>query len=85
MQVRLCISRGFQRLRGDMTLFFTALFGNFIMALIIGSIFYNLDNTSSSFYSRGALLFFAVLMNAFSSVLEVRNLIVLRSMSLTIQ
>ncbi|KAF9028125.1 putative ABC transporter [Hymenopellis radicata] len=78
MQVRLCISRGFQRLQGDMTLFFTALFGNFIMALIIGSIFYNLDKTSSSFYSRGALLFFAVLMNAFSSVLEIMTLYELR-------
>ncbi|KAF9003107.1 hypothetical protein BDZ89DRAFT_1050014 [Hymenopellis radicata] len=78
MQVRLCINRGFQRLQGDMTLFFTALFGNFIMALIIGSIFYNLDKTSSSFYSRGALLFFAVLMNAFSSVLEIMTLYELR-------
>lgn len=49
----------------------TALIGNFIMALIIGSIFYNLEDKTSSFYSRGALLFFAVLLNAFSSALEV--------------
>lgn len=71
MQVRLCLSRGFQRLFGDMSLFFTGLFGNFIMALIIGSVFYNLPENSGSFYSRGVLLFYAVLMNAFSSALEV--------------
>ncbi|KAK0199278.1 AtrD, ABC-transporter [Desarmillaria ectypa] len=74
MQIKLCLHRGFQRLRGDMTLFFTALFGNFIMSLIISSIFYNLPKDTSSFYSRGALLFFAILMNAFSSALEILTL-----------
>lgn len=71
MQVKLCLTRGFQRLLGDMTLFFTGLFGQIIMALVIGSVFYNLEATTGSFYSRGALLFFAILMNAFSSALEV--------------
>jgi hypothetical protein len=27
MQVKLCMKRGFQRLRGDMTLFFTGIIG----------------------------------------------------------
>lgn len=65
------MNRGFQRLKGDASLTLTGLIGNFIMALIIGSVFYNLQDVSSSFYSRGALLFFAVLLNAFSSALEV--------------
>jgi ATP-binding cassette, subfamily G (WHITE), member 2, PDR len=43
------------------------------MALIIGSVFYNLSFNTGSFYSRGALLFFAILLNAFSSALEVRS------------
>ena len=63
--------RGFQRLKGDSSLTMSQLIGNFIMALIIGSVFYNLQHDTSSFYSRGALLFFAVLLNAFSSALEV--------------
>lgn len=71
MQVRLCVTRGFQRLRGDMSLALTGAIGNFIMALIIGSVFYNLPFNTGSFYSRGALLFFAILLNAFSSALEV--------------
>jgi ATP-binding cassette subfamily G (WHITE) protein 2 (PDR) len=73
-QVLLCLQRGFERLRGDPSLTFTQLFGNFIMALIIGSVFYNQPQTTGSFYSRGALLFFAVLLNAFGSALEILTL-----------
>jgi ATP-binding cassette, subfamily G (WHITE), member 2, PDR len=71
MQVKLCVRRGFQRLRGDLSLLLTGMIGNTIMALIIGSVFYNLQDNTASLYSRGALLFFAVLLNAFSSSLEV--------------
>lgn len=41
------------------------------MTLIISSVFYNLKDSTSSFFSRGALLFYAVLINAFASALEV--------------
>lgn len=71
MQVKLCVARGFQRLRGDMSLALSGIFGNSVMALIIGSVFYNLEDNTGSFYSRGALIFFAVLLNGFSSALEV--------------
>ncbi|KAL4806551.1 ABC-2 type transporter-domain-containing protein [Aspergillus unguis] len=73
-QVNLCMIRGFQRLKGDASLTLSQLIGNFIMALIIGSVFYNLNNDTGSFYSRGALLFFAVLLNAFGSALEILTL-----------
>lgn len=70
-QVRLCLERGFWRLKGDPSLTLTQLFGNFIMALIVSSIFYDLQPTTDSFFSRSALLFFAILLNAFGSALEV--------------
>lgn len=73
-QVNLCLWRGFRRLVADPSLTLTQLFGNNAMALIIGSIFYNLDDTTNSFYARGALLFFAILMNAFGSALEILTL-----------
>lgn len=73
-QVRLCLWRGFRRLMADPSLTLTQVFANTILALIIGSIFYNLNETTSSFYSRGALLFFAILMNAFGSALEILTL-----------
>ncbi|XMA11583.1 hypothetical protein WAI453_004374 [Rhynchosporium graminicola] len=73
-QVALCLRRGFWRLKGDPSLTLTQLFGNFIMALIISSIFYNLPPTTDSFFSRSALVFFAILMNAFGSALEILTL-----------
>ncbi|KAL2015963.1 hypothetical protein VTK56DRAFT_4498 [Thermocarpiscus australiensis] len=73
-QINLCLWRGWRRLVGDPSLSLGALIGNFIMALIIASVFYDLQPTTSSFYQRGALLFFACLMNAFSSALEILTL-----------
>ena len=71
-QVALCVRRGFQRLRGDIGIVITGAFFNAIMALVIGSIFYNLHNDTDALYSRGALLFFATLLASFASALEVR-------------
>ncbi|KAL7622659.1 Multidrug resistance protein [Parahypoxylon ruwenzoriense] len=73
-QINLCVWRGFQRLKGDPSLTLGALIGNFAMSLIIGSVFYNLQGYTSSFFQRGALLFFACLSNAFASALEILTL-----------
>lgn len=73
-QVKLCLWRGWKRLIGDPSLTIGALVGNSAMALIISSVFYNLKEDTSSFYQRGALLFFACLMNAFASALEILTL-----------
>lgn len=40
-QIKLCLKRGFWRLKADPTLTLTQLFGNFIMSLVIGSVFVN--------------------------------------------
>ncbi|KAI5478092.1 putative ABC transporter [Pseudohyphozyma bogoriensis] len=75
-QVMLCLWRGGRRLFGpggaEMTL--TSLFGNVAMALIIGSVFYNLQHTTASFFQRSALLFFSILMAALSCQLEIHSL-----------
>lgn len=73
-QVALCTHRGFQRLKGDSSLTVSALIGNFCIALIVASVFFNLPVNTESFYSRGALLFYAVLLSAFSSALEILTL-----------
>lgn len=73
-QIQLCLWRGFKRLKADPSLTFSQLFGNSAFALIIGSVFYNLQSDTNSFYQRGALLFFAILMNAFGSMLEILTL-----------
>jgi ATP-binding cassette subfamily G (WHITE) protein 2 (PDR) len=72
-QVTLCVERGLQRLVRDASFTISGIVANSIMALIVGSVFYNLQDNTTSFYSRGVLLFFAILLNAFASGLEVRE------------
>ncbi|KAJ5899214.1 hypothetical protein N7495_003958 [Penicillium taxi] len=73
-QIKLNLIRAFHRLQADASLTLTALFGNFFISLILGSVFYNLANTTASFYSREVLLFYAVLLAAFASALEILTL-----------
>lgn len=72
-QISLCLWRGWKRLLADSSLTYIQLGGNSIMALVLGSIFFNLADDTNSFYGRGGLIFFALLLCAFASVLEVRQ------------
>jgi hypothetical protein len=45
-QMKLCLKRGFWRLKAEPTLTLTQIFGNLIMSLVVGSVFYN-QRTSS--------------------------------------
>lgn len=74
MQVRYIVSRNFLRVRGDPSITIFSIFGQGVMGLILSSVFYNLPQTTGSFYYRGAAMFFAVLFNAFSSLLEIMSL-----------
>jgi ABC-type multidrug transport system ATPase subunit len=73
-QINLCVWRGWKRLIGDPSLSLSALIANVLMALVISSVFFNLKPTTHSFFQRGSLLFFACLMNAFASALEILTL-----------
>lgn len=74
MQVRICITRGFQRLKRNYVMPMTMVVGNTIIGFLMASMFYNLQPNTDSFFSRGACLFFAILFNALSSILEIFNL-----------
>ncbi|VEU19287.1 DEKNAAC100857 [Brettanomyces naardenensis] len=71
MQVRYLTRRAFQRIRNDFSLPGFTIFVNFLMALLNGSVFFNLQNTTADIYNRGACLFFACLFNSLMSLLEV--------------
>jgi ATP-binding cassette, subfamily G (WHITE), member 2, PDR len=73
-QIGLCLWRAYRRFVGDPSLTVGMLAANIAMGLIVSSIYYNLNLTTGSFFQRSALLFFAVLMNAFSSALEILTL-----------
>ncbi|KAI0842315.1 BcatrD protein [Hypoxylon sp. FL0890] len=71
-QVTLCVHRGFLRLRHNLAVPVSTIIGNFITSIILGSMFYNMPEDTSSFFGRGVLLFFTSLVNttlaAFESV-----------------
>lgn len=73
-QIRLCMWRELQRLKGDPSVPITMIIVNFFEALIIASIFYNLPGDTSSFFMRGGVLFMMVLLNAFGSMIEIMSL-----------
>ena len=73
-QIFLCMWRELQRLKNDPSVPITMVILNFFEALIVASIFYNLPGTTASFFSRGAVLFMMVLLNAFGSILEIMAL-----------
>ncbi|KAI8680770.1 hypothetical protein NCS56_00483000 [Fusarium sp. Ph1] len=77
-QVRLTLWRSWRRLLADPGFTIASLLFNLIMALVLGSMFYNLKNDSSTFYYRGGLIFFSLLFNAFASQLEVLTVYVER-------
>ncbi|KAL3427948.1 ABC-2 type transporter [Phlyctema vagabunda] len=74
MQVKYCTQRAYQRLWNDKTSTITTIVGQIAMALIIGSIFYGTPQTTSSFFQKGGVLFFAVLLNALIAISEINNL-----------
>lgn len=65
MQVRMCTVRAYQRLINDKVSTVTTVIGQITMALIIGSVFYGSPNTTASFFSKGASLFFAIFAECF--------------------
>ncbi|KAG7195694.1 Multidrug resistance protein [Scheffersomyces spartinae] len=74
MQVKYIMQRNFKRMKGDPSIPLFSVVGQGVMGLILSSVFYNLNQTTGSFYYRGASLFFAVLFNAFGSLLEIMSL-----------
>lgn len=74
MQIKYCTQRAYQRLWNDKTSTVTTIVGQIIMALIIGSIFYGTRSDTSSFFQKGGVLFFAVLLNALIAISEINNL-----------
>lgn len=69
--MNICLKRALQRLRNTPAPSISAVVANSILGLIIGSVFYNLGETTDDLQSRTILLFFALMVNAFAPAFEV--------------
>ncbi|KAJ5787645.1 CDR ABC transporter [Penicillium paradoxum] len=74
MQVRLCIVRAYQRMLQDLPTAMSPVVVQIVLSPIIGSIFYNTPNDPSFFFQKGAVMYFAVLMNALLTINEILQL-----------
>lgn len=74
IQIQLNLKRAFQRLWNNKTATFAPIISNVIMALVIGSVYFGEPPTTNSFQSKGAVVFFAILLNALTAITEVNGL-----------
>ena len=74
MQVRYIIKRNFNRIKGAPSIPIVTVLGNIALSLILASVFYNLEPKTDSFYHRTAVIYYSMLINSYSSVLEIYNI-----------
>jgi hypothetical protein len=74
LQLKICLGRAWYRLRHDMTPVITAIVGQTVMALIVGSVFFGTPNTTDGLFAMGSAIFFAVLLSALIALTEVNSL-----------
>ncbi|KAH7308583.1 ABC-2 type transporter-domain-containing protein [Stachybotrys elegans] len=74
MQIRLNTRRAYQRIWNDKSSTLTSCISQVVMALIIGSIFFGTEDNTSSFFSKGSVLFMAILINALTAISEISGL-----------
>ena len=70
-QVSMCLWRSFIRMRNNLTPVISGVIGQAVLAVIIGSVYYNLEPTTASFEKRAILIYFGLMLNAFSPAFEV--------------
>ncbi|SPO05125.1 probable ABC1 transport protein [Cephalotrichum gorgonifer] len=73
-QVRLTLWRSWVLLKADPSIPIAMLVTGTIQSFFAGSVFYNLPDDTTGLLSRSTLLFYAILMNAFTAVLEILTL-----------
>ena len=74
MQIKLCTVRAYQRIWGDISATATQAGLNVVMALIVGSIFFGAPDDTTTFFSKGSVLFLATLFNALTAIAEINSL-----------
>ncbi|KAK9447910.1 ABC-2 type transporter-domain-containing protein [Limtongia smithiae] len=74
MQLKILVRRGFQRQKGDKPFLISSLVSAIAQSLLVGSLFYDIPDSYDGSFSRGGLLFFAMLFFTVQSVAEMAML-----------
>ena len=74
MQIKLNTKRAYERIWNDKPSTATMIVSQIVMSLVVGSAFYNIPPTTGGFFSKGAVLFFAILFNALIAISEINSL-----------
>ncbi|KAJ7471522.1 pleiotropic drug resistance ABC transporter [Mycena galericulata] len=78
MQARAVMLRRVQIILGDKTGALILIFTFVLQGIIVGSVFVNIPDSTSSFFSRGGVMFFALLFAALASMAEIASLFIQR-------
>ncbi|EEB09101.1 brefeldin A resistance protein [Schizosaccharomyces japonicus yFS275] len=73
MQLRYCFRRSWQRTINDPAFIGSMAFAYLFQGLIIGSVFWQIPENTTGLFSRGSILFFAVLFSALQTMSEIAN------------
>ncbi|TNY24740.1 putative SNQ2-ABC transporter [Rhodotorula diobovata] len=73
MMVRLAMRRRFQMQMGDIATLAIVSIAALFQALIIGSVYFQMPKDTSGFFSRGGVIFFAILYNSFTGMAEITS------------
>lgn len=73
MQIGVCIKRRIQIIKGDVQTLVTSTIAAIIQSLIVGSVYFQTTDSTTGFFSRGGVLFFAVLYLALSALAEMND------------
>jgi ABC-type multidrug transport system ATPase subunit/ABC-type multidrug transport system permease subunit len=74
-QIRYCVTRMAWRLWNDKKSTLIVTWGQTVMSLILGSLFYQTPNNTNGLYSKGGVLFASILLNIIVTIVEIFQLL----------
>ncbi|UKZ61537.1 uncharacterized protein TrAtP1_002800 [Trichoderma atroviride] len=74
MQIRFNTKRAYQRIWNNWSATMASTVVQIVMALIIGSIFFDTPANTDGFFAKGSVLFIAILLNALTAISEINSL-----------
>ena len=74
MMIFLCSKRAYHRIINDKISTVTTVIGQILMAVVVGTVYYGHGNHTGTFFHKGAICFFAIILNGLIALSEVNQL-----------